>query len=76
MGHLNVKLYKKFNFPIKLLKTGFVTNGKCRQVPDSELLHHISFWDSDPGLHRESLSVIFYAFIQLFIDNVLILKNS
>ena len=32
---------KKFTFPIKLLKIGFVANDKWRQAPDFDLLHHI-----------------------------------
>ena len=32
---------KIFNFPIKLLKTGFVPNDKWRQAPGFNLLHHM-----------------------------------
>ena len=41
--HQNVKLHKKLNFSVKLVKTGFVANDNWRQAPCFDLLHHKCF---------------------------------
>ena len=37
-----MKFLKKFNFFIKLLKTGSMANDSWRQAPGFDLLHHIT----------------------------------